>query len=67
MDFMRLIGNLKIHEMKRKVREDKVLPKKKNVAFKSSPILSDDNEDLNNEEKDDEELSLLVKNIRRIF
>ena len=64
---MGLIGNLKTHEMERKVREDKVLPKKKNVAFKSTPILSDDNEDHDNEEEDDEELSLLVKNVRRIF
>ena len=62
MDFMGLIGNLKTHEMERKVREDKVLPKKKNIAFKSSQILSDDNE-----EDDDEEFSLLVKNVKRMF
>ena len=44
-----------------------MLPKKKNIAFKSSQILSDDNEDIDNEEDDDEELSLLVKNLRRMF
>jgi len=54
IDFMGLIGNLKAHEMEKKVIEDKVLPKRKNVAFKSTSILSDDNEDINNEEDNDE-------------
>ena len=67
MDFMGVIGNLKTHEMERKVRKDKVLLKKKNVAFKSTPILSDDNEDIDNKEADAEELSILVKNVRRMF
>jgi len=44
-----------------------VLPKKKNVAFKSFQILSNDNENINNEEEDDEELSFLDKNVRRMF
>ena len=55
---MGLIGNLKAHEMEKKVIEDKVLPKRKNVAFKSTSILSDDNEDINNEEDNDEQLTL---------
>ena len=63
-DFMGLIGNLKTNEMERKVREDKVLSKKKNIAFNSSQILSDDNEDIDNEEDDDEEFSLLVENVK---
>jgi len=33
MNLIELIGNLKTHDMERKVREYKVLPKKKNVAF----------------------------------
>jgi len=45
-----------------------VLPKKKNVAFKSTSILSNDNEDIDSDDHDDdEELSLLVKNVRRMF
>ena len=64
---MELTGNLKTHEIERKVREDKVLPKKKNVAFNSTTILSDDNEDIDSEENDDEELSLLIKNVKRMF
>ena len=67
IDFMGLIGNLKTHEIERKVREDKLLPKKKNVAFKSILILSDDNEDIDNEEDDDEELSFFIKNVKRMF
>jgi len=67
MDFMGLIGNLKTHEMEKKVTEDKVLPKKKNIAFKSSQILLDDNENIDNEGDDDEELPILVKNVRRMF
>ena len=45
MYFMRLIKNLKAHEMERKVREDKALPKNKIIAFKSTPTLSDDSGD----------------------
>jgi len=67
IDFMGLIGNLKTHEMERKVIKDKVVPKKKIVAFKSTLIRSDDNEVIDNEENVDEELSLLVKNMRRMF
>ena len=61
IDFMGLISNLKTHEMERKLREDKVLPKKKNIAFKSFQVLSDDNEDIDNEEDDNEELSPLSR------
>jgi len=67
MDFMELIGNLKTHKMERKLREDKVLPKKKNIASRSTSIFSDDNEDIDNEEDDDEELSFFIKNVKRMF
>ena len=66
MDFVGLIRNLNTYEIERKVREYEALPKKKNIAFKSTPTLSDVNEDLRQEE-DDEKLSLLVKNVRRMF
>ena len=57
MDFMGLIENLKTREIERKVREDKAAQKKKSTAFKVTPTFFND----------DEELSLLVKNVRRIF
>ena len=57
---MGLIGNLKTHEMERKVREEMAPQKKKVIAFKFTPTISDDDD----EEEDDEELSLLVKNVR---
>ena len=60
MEFIGLIGNLKTHEMERKVREEMAPQKKKNIAFKSTPATSDDEE----EEEDDEELSLVVRNVR---
>jgi len=53
--------------MERKVREGKVLVKKKNVAFKSTPILLDNNEDIDNEKDNDKDLSLLVKNVRKML
>ena len=63
MELIGLIGNLKIHKIERKAREEMAPQKKKMIAFKSTPTISDDND----EEEDDEELSLLVKNIRRMY
>ena len=62
MELISLIGNLKTHEMERKVREEMAPQKKKMIAFKSTPTISD-----NDEEEDDEDLSLLVKNVRRMY
>ena len=59
------IGNLKTHEMDRKEREGKTPLKKKNLAFKTTPTYSEYDEE--NEQEDDEELSLLVKNVRRLY
>ena len=56
MDFLGLIKNLKTYEMERKVRADNALLKEKNIAFKATPTISDDNEDLDNEEDYDEDL-----------
>ena len=64
MELIGLIGNLKTHAMKRKVREEKTLQKKKTLAFKSTPSISDEEED---DLEDDEDLSLLVKNVRKMY
>ena len=45
MEFFALIGNLKSHEMERKVREEKAPRKRKIIAFKATPIISDDDEE----------------------
>jgi len=58
-----LIGSLKTHEMEMKVRKKMAPQKKKMIAFKSTPTISD----IDNEEEDDEELSLLAKNVRRMY
>ena len=63
MELIGLIRNLKTHEMERKAREEMTPQKKKMLAFKSIPTISDDDE----EEEDDEELSLLVKNVKRMY
>jgi len=42
MELIRLIGNLKTHEMKRKAREEKAPQKKKTLTFKSTHTISDD-------------------------
>ena len=65
MDFVGLVWNLKTHEMERKVREDKAPQKKKKVAFKATPTIFNEHDDFDQE--DDEELSLLVKNLRKMF
>jgi len=65
MKHIGLIGNLKIHEMERKAREEMTPQKKKTVAFKSTPTISDDDEE--EEEDEDEDLSLLVRNVRRMY
>ena len=62
MELIGLIGNLKIHEMKRKAREEKA--PKKTLTFKSTPAISDDEDD---DQDDDDDLSLLVKNVRRMY
>jgi len=54
------IGNLKTHEMKRKDREEKAPQKKKTLTFKSTLTIY-------GEEEDDEDLSLLLKNVRRMY
>ena len=54
---------LKTHEMERKVRKEMTPQKKKVIAFKSTPTISDDND----EEEDDKEFSLLVKNVWMVY
>jgi len=63
MELISFIGNFKTHEMERKAREEMAPQKKKMIAFKSIPTISDEDD----EEEDGENLSLLVKNIRRIY
>ena len=58
---MELIG--KTHEMERKARKEMVSQKKKVIAFKFTPTISDDDD----EDEDDEEFSFLVKNVRRMY
>jgi len=64
MELIGLNGNLKTHEMERKVRKEKAPLKKKSLAFKSTPTISDEEED---DLDDDEDLSLLVKNVRKMY
>ena len=63
MELISLIDKLKTHEMERKTREEIAPQKKKTVAFKFTPTISDEDD----EEEDDEDLSLLVKNVRRMY
>ena len=50
--------------MERKAREEKAPQKKKVLAFKSTPTISDKEEE---DQEDDEDLSLLVKNVKRMY
>ena len=58
IELIGLIDNLKTHEMERKAREEMAPQKKKMIAFKFTPTISNE---------DDEDLSLLVKNVRRLL
>jgi len=62
IELIGLIGNLKMHEMKRKARKEMAPQKKKTFVFKSIPTISD-----KDDEEEDEDLSLLVKNVKRIY
>ena len=57
MELIDLTRNLKTHEMERKAREEMVPQNRKVIAFKFTLTISDD----------DEEFSLLVKNVRRMY
>ena len=63
MELIGLIRNLKTHEMKRIARDEMAPPKKKAIAFKISSTYT--NED--DEEEGDEDLSLLLKNVQRMY
>ena len=45
MELIGLISNLKTHVMERKVREEKAPQKKKVLAFKSTPSISDEDDE----------------------
>ena len=64
MELIGLIENLKTHKMKRTAREEKAPQKIKTLAFKSTHTISDDEDD---DQDDDKDLSLLVKNVRRMY
>jgi len=63
MELISRIDNLKTHEMEKKARQEMAAQKKKTITFKSTPTISDNAE----EEEDDEDLSLLVRNVRRMY
>ena len=58
MDFSGFIENLKTHEMKMKVREERETPKKKAIPFKATPS-SFDEEELS--EDGDEDFAMLIR------
>jgi len=50
MELIGLIENLKIHNMERKEREEMVPQKKKMLAFKSTPTISNDDDEEEHDE-----------------
>ena len=64
MDFSDFIDNLKTHEMKIKVREERETPKKKALGFKATPY-SYDEED--SSEDYDEDFAMLIKKVGKMF
>jgi len=64
MELIDLIGNLKTHKMKERLEKRKHPQKKKTLASKSTPTISNDEID---DQENDEDLFLLVKNVRRMY
>ena len=65
MDFSRFIENLKSHEMKIKVREEREPPKKKSIAFRASPSISEEDDSM--DENGEEDFAMLVRKVGKIF
>ena len=64
MDFSGFIGNLKTHEMKMKVREERETQKKKAIAFKATPSSFDEEE---SSEDGDEDFAMLIRKVGKMF
>jgi len=64
MDFFGFIENLKTHEMKIKVREERETPKKKAIAFKATPSTIDEEESSKNS---DEIFAMLIRRVGKMF
>ena len=65
MNFSGFIGNLKTHEMVRKVRVKKEPQKKKSVAFKITPSILEDKDTMDEDEED--EFAMLMRKVGRMF
>ena len=64
MDFSGFIGNLKAHEMEMKVREEREPPKKKSVAFKSTPSSIEEEE---SSKDGDEDFAMLIRRVGKML
>ena len=64
MDFSGFIRNLKTHEMKMKVREERETLKKKAIAFEATPS-SFDEEELS--EDYDEDFAMFIRKVGKMF
>ena len=64
MDFSVFIENLKIHETKMKVREERETPKKKAIAFKATPSSFDEEEP---SKDSDEDFAILIRKLGKMF
>jgi len=60
MDFSSFLKNLKVHEMKMKVREERESPKKKAIAFRASPSIPEDDDSMD-EDEENEFAMLIIK------
>jgi len=64
MDFSGFIGNLKTHEMKMKVGEERETPKKKVIAFKATPSTIDEED---SSEDGVEDFAMLIRKVGKMF
>ena len=62
MDFSGFIGNLTIHEMKMKVKEERETTKKKTISFKATPSTIDEED---SSEDGDEDFA--IRRVGKIF
>jgi len=64
IDFSEFIRNLKTHEMKMKVREEKEPQKKKSIPFKATPSSIKEEE---SSKDSDEDFAMLIRRVGKMF
>ena len=64
MDFSGFIENFTTHEMEMNVREEIEPQKKKNISFRATPSIQEDDNSMDDEE---DEFAMLIRKVGKLF